>query len=221
MSAQPQPQVPEPEHPPPEPGQPAKRRRVARLLQLAALAGVAGLLGVLVWDVVHRESGAKLVAAVRSGKAPAAPLFTLPILWTHDETWPASLRPAIADGEVALAELRGQPVVLNFWASWCVPCKEEAPRLAAGARNHAGRVAFLGIDVQDFKSDARAFLGRYKANYVSVRDGSDRTYSAYGLTGIPETYYLDRRGRIVAHAIGAVSEQELEQGITQIVRRSP
>jgi cytochrome c biogenesis protein CcmG/thiol:disulfide interchange protein DsbE len=105
--------------------------------------------------------------------------------------------------------------VVNFWASWCIPCKREAPRLTASARAHRGQVAFLGLDIQDFKSDARGFLGHFETNYVSVRDGGDSTYRRYGLTGVPETYYLDRRGRIVAHSVGEVSSRELEQGIAQ------
>jgi len=102
---------------------------------------------------------------------------------------------------------------MNFWASWCVPCKAEAPRLVASAQRHAGEVVFLGVDVQDLKGDARSFLERYKTNYVSVRDGGSSTYANYGLTGLPETYYLDARGRVVDHAVGEISPEELEAGI--------
>src|SRR5204863_309752 len=83
------------------------------------------------------------------------------------------------------------PVVLNFWASWCIPCAHEAPRLVASAKEHEGRVLFLGVDVKDFSSDARKFLRRFHVNYVSVRDGGSDTYDAYGLTGLPESYFLD------------------------------
>jgi cytochrome c biogenesis protein CcmG/thiol:disulfide interchange protein DsbE len=109
---------------------------------------------------------------------------------------------------------------MNFWASWCVPCKAEEPRLIASARRHAGEVVFLGVDVQDFKSDARSFLERYDTNYVSLRDGGSSTYENFGLTGIPETYYLDARGRVVAHAVGEVSPDELEGGIADAVAAS-
>jgi cytochrome c biogenesis protein CcmG/thiol:disulfide interchange protein DsbE len=160
-----------------------------------------------------------LVSEVKAGNEPLGPDFDLPVLWPHSETWPAALRAVVRDGHVSLRELRGYPVVMNFWASWCVPCKAEAPRLVASARRHAGRVVFLGVDVQDFESDARRFLERYRTNYVSVRDGGDSTYSAYGLTGLPETYYLDGGGRIVAHSVGEISAAELEAGIETALGR--
>ncbi len=193
---------------------PPRRRSPLRLaLQLSALALVAGMLALLIWRVVASSRGAELVSQIRHGKKPAAPAFVLPVIWPYGDTWPRSLRPALANGKVALAELRGYPVVLNIWASWCIPCKKEAPELAASARTHAGLVAFLGLDVQDFKSDARRFLGRYHVRYVSIRDGSGATGDAYGITGVPETYWIDARGRIVDHYPGQISRQQLEAGI--------
>ncbi len=112
-----------------------------------------------------------------------------------------------------MSEPTGEPVVLNFWASWCVPCGREAPRLAASATAHRGEVVFLGLDVKDFSGDARKFLRKYKLNYVSVRDGGSRSYNDYRLTGLPETYFLDSRGRIVAHVIGEISRAQLGTGI--------
>jgi cytochrome c biogenesis protein CcmG, thiol:disulfide interchange protein DsbE len=194
------------------------RRPLFRLLQLVALAAVAGMLFLLVWRVVEVGRGSRLVSQIRDNKKPAAPAFRLPVIWPHSKTWPTSLRQAIAGGEVNLRELRGRPVVLNFWASWCIPCRHEAPRLAASAREHAGQVAFLGIDVEDLTSDARGFLRRYHVDYVSARDGGGSTYDDYGLTGVPETYWLDRRGRIVAHYAGPVSRAQLEQFIREAAR---
>jgi cytochrome c biogenesis protein CcmG, thiol:disulfide interchange protein DsbE len=190
-----------------------RRLRPKHLPQFIAIAAVVGLFGLLVWRVVRGEAGGGFVAAIREGKKPVAPEFALPVIWKHDETWPPPARRALADGTLALAELRGYPVVVNFWASWCIPCKEEAPELAAASRRYRGRVVFLGIDIQDFTADARKFMADVDASYVSVRDGTSKTYSAYGLTGVPETFYLDRRGRAVFHSIGAVSKEELEVGI--------
>ena len=196
---------------------PARTNPLLRALQVVALAAVAGLLALLVWRVLDAGRGAHLVSDVRAGKKPPAPAFTLPVLWARTETWPKDARRALGDGQLALLELRGHPVVINFWASWCVPCAKEAPLLRASARAHEGRVVFLGIDINDFKSDARHFLRRHKVNFVSVRDGSGSTQERYGLTGVPETYYLNAGGRIVAHSPGEVSRAELEQSVVQAI----
>ena len=200
---------------PPQPAASAPGRRFAplRFLQLIAVAVIVALLGLLVWKVAAGNPGAGFVSAIKRGDRPPAPAFVLPVIWDRHETWPRRLKQELTDRRVSLAELRGHPVVINFWASWCIPCKEEAPALAAGARAHAGQVAFLGLDIQDFTSDARRFLRKLDVPYVSVRDGSPHSYTAYGLTGVPETYYVNRRGLVVAHSIGAVNRNELERNI--------
>lgn len=201
---------------------PARRRlRPLVVAQALAVGLVLALLGLLVWKVAYAGEGSRLVAAIKRGERPVAPAFTLPVIWNRPHTWPARVRPALADGTVALGELRGTPVVLNFWASWCIPCKEEAPFLAAAARANRRDVAFLGIDIQDFETDARRFLERLAVPYPSVRDGTPKTHTAYGLTGVPETYYVDAEGRIVEHAVGAVSRRELEAGIAKLLPEMP
>jgi cytochrome c biogenesis protein CcmG/thiol:disulfide interchange protein DsbE len=192
-----------------------------RPLQALAVTLVVALFGLLVWKLATEDEGRRLVAAVRAGKAPAAPAFRLPVIWREHATWPRSSRAGLADGRLALAELSGRPVVLNFWASWCIPCKEEAPLLAAAARVYRGRVLFLGVDIQDLRSDARRFLRKHKANYPSVRDSDGRTHSKFGLTGVPETYYLDRDHRIVAHTIGQLSGEELKAGVATAIEGAP
>ena len=189
-----------------------------RLFQIGALAFVAALLALLIWRVATEGRGRQLVQEIKADKKPSAPRFNLPVLWSHRETWPAALAPALADNRISPDELKGHPLVLNFFASWCIPCRHEAPQLAASASEHAGRVVFLGIDVQDLTSDARRFLARYHVNYVAVHDGSGSTYDGYGLTGVPETYWVDARGRIVAHYPGEIPRRLLEQGIREAAR---
>ena len=197
----------------------AWRRLLLRPLQVGAVALVGGLLVLLVWRVIYEQRGPDLVAAIAAGKRPQAPAFTLPLLWRPaTDTWPAPLRALLAGQQLSLSQLRGHPVVLNFWASWCIPCKQEAPLLAATARAQAGKVVFLGVDVQDLESDAHTFLRAHKTDYGSVRDPSSSAYDAYGVTGVPETYYLDRSGRVVAHTAGPVTPQSLRTGIMAITR---
>lgn len=183
------------------------------MLQLVVLTAVLGLLALLVWRLFAASRGAELVNAIKAGRRPVAPAFVLPVIWTNSPTWPPSLQQLLADRKLALRQVRGRPVVLNFWASWCVPCKQEAPRLDAAARAHAGKVVFLGIDVQDLTSDARTFLRHHDVRYASLRDNAGSTYDGYGLSGVPETYWLDAKGRIVAHFAGPVSSAQLEDGI--------
>lgn len=197
-----------------------RRLRPKHVGQVIAVAVVIALLGLLVWRVARGEPGAGFVSAIRADERPVAPDFALPVIWERDETWSPGARRALADGTVALRELRGFPVVVNFWASWCIPCKEEAPELAAAARRYRGRVVFLGIDIQDLTGDARKFMDDVGAPYVSVRDGTSKTHSAYGLTGVPETFYLDRNGRAAFHTIGAVSKDDLEVGIRAALKDS-
>lgn len=180
---------------------------------------VAGLFGLLIWKVVAGGSGAGFVSAIERRENPDAPTFDLPVIWDRTGLWPLAIRGAVDDGRVSLVELRGYPVVLNFWASWCIPCKEEAPYFAAAARAHRGKVVFLGLDVQDLVPDARKFLRDLDVPYVSVRDGGPKSYSAYGLTGVPETYFIDARGRAVGHAVGAVSRRELNESIAALLAK--
>jgi cytochrome c biogenesis protein CcmG, thiol:disulfide interchange protein DsbE len=187
-----------------------------RALTLLSVAFVAALFAALVVRLAQSDSGASFASAVRGGDRPPAPDFKASVLWPNAQTWPAALRADVARGKVRLSDLHGYPAVLNFWASWCTACGSEEKRLAQAARTYRGRVVFVGLDVHDLRSDARRFLEHHRADYVSLRASS--VYGAYGLIGLPETYYLDRNGRAVAQTIGELTQRKLEAGIVRARR---
>jgi len=184
---------------------------ILRGAQALALVAVAALLGLLIWRVAHQDAGAKLVDEISAGDRPQAPNFSLRPLWTQAEGATPRLRAAIRRGSVSAADLTGRPTVVNVFASWCIPCKDEAPVLTAAARKHAGRVQFVALDFHDFSGDGRAFLRRYGNDFAALHDGDGRVAQRWGATGVPETYVLDARGRLVAHQALPVTSAELER----------
>ena len=168
--------------------------------QVLAVAVVVGLFALLVWKLAS-GGGSGVAKALEAGKPVPAPDFTLPRL--------------DAAGELRLSSLRGKAVVINFWASWCEPCKEEAPVLEAAWRKYRSRgVVVVGVDAQDFRADARRFMRRYGMTYPVVHDGPGETLGDYDLTGFPETFFVDRRGRLVGRRVaGAIDEATLAENI--------
>jgi cytochrome c biogenesis protein CcmG/thiol:disulfide interchange protein DsbE len=172
----------------------------ARILgQALSVLLVAGLLGLLVWKVAHQTGADNVAAKVRNGEKPRAPSFDLPRL--------------DGDGKLSLASLDGTPRIVNFWASWCGPCRDEAPLFEAAAREHRGELVVIGVDFEDFTGDARAFVRRFGLTYPIVRDGNGGEKARWGVTGAPESFFLDRDGRVVAHIPGAVTKETLAEGI--------
>jgi len=161
--------------------------RVKLAGQVLAVAAVAGLLALLVWKITHQGGGPRDFTLSRLG----------------------------APGQVTLSKLKGKVVVLNFWASWCQPCKGEAPRLEQAWRRFRSQgVVVLGVDAQDFSTDARRFARRYKLTYPLVHDGPGNTLSRFGVDGFPETLFVDRAGKFVGdHVKGEISADQLTRNI--------
>jgi cytochrome c biogenesis protein CcmG/thiol:disulfide interchange protein DsbE len=188
------------------------RRNAPRLL---AVASVVLFLGLLAYGVTTTGESTRVDESLASGKAPLAPSFDLPVLESGDPPAPLArdLAPAFADGQLALSELDGTPFVLNFWASWCTPCREEAPTLQQGWERLGPRgILFLGLNMQDLTDDARGFLYEFGITYPTIREPSNEIARAYGATGVPETYFVSPAGRVVGHAIGVVSRRQLADG---------
>lgn len=110
-----------------------------------------------------------------------------------------------------LASLRGDPVFIDVWASWCVPCKEEAPMLARLAREHANDVRFIGIDTQDTRGEGRAFVRRYGLDFPHLFDPKSTLATKLGVSGIPTMFLVDREGRVAATLIGKQGEVKLRR----------
>jgi cytochrome c biogenesis protein CcmG/thiol:disulfide interchange protein DsbE len=170
-----------------------------------ALVVAAALVALLVYGVVIKGSDTTLDDAVKQGKRPAAPGAT-------------KLLPRLgADGKTSLAQYRGKIVVLNFWASWCPPCEKEAPVLeraqASLAADGAGTV--LGATFNDVTGKSLSFVREHKLTYPNVRDVGTSLAQKYGTRNLPETFVLDRRGRVVAISRGQVEQDFMDRALAK------
>ena len=171
---------------------------------LPIIAGALGaaLVALLVYGVVARRDDTSLDSAVKKGQLPAAPGSTV------------SLPTLDGSSRQSLASLRGKVVVLNFWASWCGPCENEAPMLERAQKRLApsgGTV--LGVTYKDDAGASREFVRKFKLSYPSLRDDQLDLAPKYGTTKLPETFVLDRRGRVVALSRGEVDQEFLTRAI--------
>ena len=167
--------------------------RLKIVLQAAAVLVIALLLALLGWQVFQKDKKPEL--------GRAAPLFTLPELG--------------GSSDISLAAYRGKAVVLNFWASWCGPCKDEAPLLESAWNRYKNRgLVVLGVDAQDFDVDAQRFVDNAGITYPIARDKHGSTLGHYGVTGFPETWFVDPKGRLVGeHIAGPLTQESLDQNI--------
>jgi cytochrome c biogenesis protein CcmG/thiol:disulfide interchange protein DsbE len=135
------------------------------------------------------------------------------------EAAPASPLPQLeGGGNGSLADYRGRWVLVNFWASWCVPCREEAPALERFQRRHGGDgFTVLGIDSRDLSGDGREFVHRYGLSYPQLRDGDGAVAHDFGTTGVPENFLVDPRSRVRLLVRGPVTAEYLRESVAPLL----
>ena len=188
------------------------RSPARRALRAAGVLAAAAFVALLAYGLTTKATNSTIDDALSRGEAVAAPGFSLTALSDGRDAGPAWQR-AAADGEVELAELRGTPLVLNFWASWCDPCRAEAKVLQQAWSEQDGGALFVGLDAQDAREDARDFIDQFGLTFPHVRDPGNETQRAWGVTGLPETYFIGADGRVVGHVIGTVDAAQLREGV--------
>jgi len=182
-------------------------KRVAQLLAVAVVIALAAVLG---WNIVTASTSS--ARSLGTGDPVPAPALTLPRL--------------DGKGTLGLAAFRGRPVVVNFWASWCVPCRDEAPVLERAWRSNRGRgLVVLGVDANDdFVGDARRFARTLGLTYPMIRDTRGSTLGHWGVGNLPTTYFVDRRGRVVGRVLGSIESSDnagaFDAGVQRILETS-
>jgi cytochrome c biogenesis protein CcmG/thiol:disulfide interchange protein DsbE len=168
-----------------------------------AIAGlvIVGFLGVLVWGMLNKQPITGLSGVTMVNRP--APDF---ILTTFKGT------------TISLEDLRGKPVVINFWASWCPPCRIEAPLIERTWRVYKNRgLIFLGVNIQDRKQDALNYIREFDITYPNGPDPTGEISIDYGVSGLPVTFFVARDGEIVRRWVGAIERSVLISSIEEIM----
>jgi cytochrome c biogenesis protein CcmG/thiol:disulfide interchange protein DsbE len=167
------------------------------------VAAAVALVALLVYGLVAVGESTTIDDAVAHGERPAAPVRTLPKL---------------GGGQGSLADFKGKPVVVNFWASWCEPCKDEAPALVEAQKQleQAGGT-IVGVTVDDASSDSAKFIKDHKLDFPSLRDVDGKLGDDFGTSGVPETFVVDRDGKIVAVSRGQIDEDFLSDNLPKVL----
>lgn len=164
---------------------------------LIAVLAVLAVVGLLVFGLVSKGSSGLSIGET----APTDPLPRLE-----------------GDGAESLTDYRGRWVLVNFWASWCLPCREEAPALERFQREHGGpKFTVLGIDSRDLTSDGIAFVEQYGLSYPQLRDGDGDAAEDYGTTGVPENFLVDPTGKVRLLVRGPISEERLREEVAPLL----
>ena len=168
----------------------ARHKVVSSLIAMCVAASLVAI------ALVASGSGAPAGAAAD----PAAPTFSLPVLGQSGQ-------------KISLSDYAGRPLIVNFFASWCEPCQKETPLLATFYRSEHGKVAIVGLDENDVLGSATSFTHKEGVSYPVGFDPGVTAASAYGVAGLPPTFVLDARHRIVDRVFGAVTLADIHRGI--------
>jgi cytochrome c biogenesis protein CcmG, thiol:disulfide interchange protein DsbE len=175
-------------------------------LSWGVVAVSAALVGLLAYGIAATGEDSSIEEALGAGdriEAPAADT-ALPVLGK--------------DGEGTLADYRGKVVILNFWASWCPPCVDELPLLQRTQERIAGQDAtVVGVNYKDLPEKAQRFVDRYSLTYPSLRDREGEVAEQYGARAFPETFVIDRDGRIAAVRRGPVTQEWLDRTLPELL----
>jgi cytochrome c biogenesis protein CcmG, thiol:disulfide interchange protein DsbE len=179
-------------------------RRLLAPVPLAVICVAGALVALLAYGLASKDPDSDIEQALARGERKPAPALALPRL--------------DGGGRATLAGYRGRVVVLNFWASWCEPCRRESPLLERWHRRISRRGGtVLGVDALDVTSDARRFVRDFRLTYPMLRDREGDSAADYGLTGYPESVVIDRRGRIAAVRRGPVDDTWLRKHLPRLL----
>ena len=173
---------------------------------VAVLIGMLALVGLLTYGLVQSEPDRGIDAALERGERVKAPAFELDRLG--------------GGGRGSLADYAGKVVVLNFWGSWCEPCRTESPLLQRWHErlSESGRGSVLGVDAIDVTSDALDFVGEFDLSYPMLKDSDEEVYPDYGVVQFPETFVIDTEGRIAAIRRGPVDEEFMREVVLPLTK---
>ncbi len=180
----------------------ARVRRAVRQHKLASAVTAAGVAFAVAAATVAATSGPTGASPAHHSDAKA-PAFTLTALSGQ----------AGHAGQVSLAAYAGKPVIVNFFASWCVPCRKETPLLARFYKSAHGRIDIIGVDTNDSETAAVKFTRSAGVTYPVAFDPAARTAGSFGVVAIPQTFFLNAEHRIVDHLYGAVTDAQLTRGV--------